>query len=109
MPSYKDNLRSSLCQEAIKYIYKLYRIEHLLENKNASIEEIYQTRQKDFKMVLDEYKLWLQKNYPNVPPQTALGKAMAYSMNRMDNLSNYLLDCRLPIDINLALSKILDN
>ena len=100
--AFKGNLTSSLCQEAIKYIDKLYRIEHLLDNKNASIEEIYQTRQKDSKMVLDEYKLWLQKNYPNVPPQTALGKAMAYSMNRMDNLSNYLLDGRLPIDNNLA-------
>ena len=28
--------------------------------------------------------------------------AMAYSINRMDNLSNYLLDGRLPIDNNLA-------
>lgn len=100
--AFKGNLTSSLCLEGIKYIDSLYKIEHMLEKKSASIEEIYNTRQKDSKEILDEYKVWLDKNYPTVPPKTALGKAMAYSLNQFDNLANYILDGRLSIDNNLA-------
>lgn len=100
--AFKGNLTSSLCTEGIRFIDNLYKIEHMLENKKASIEEIYNVRQNESKKVLEEYKLWLDKNYPTVPPKTALGKAMAYSINNFDNLSNYILDGRLSIDNNLA-------
>lgn len=100
--AFKGNLTSSLCAEGIRFIDDLYKIEHKLEKKNASIDEIYETRQNESKSILDEYKAWLDKNYPTVPPKTALGKAMAYSLNQFDNLANYILDGRLSIDNNLA-------
>lgn len=100
--AFKCNLTSSLCTEGIKFIDNLYKIEHRLEKANASIGEIYETRQKESKKVLDAYKEWLDTNYPTVPPKTALGKAMAYSINQFGNLSNYILDGRLAIDNNLA-------
>lgn len=44
--------------------------------------------------------LWLQQQYVQVLPQSAIGKAIAYSLQRWDRLSAYVNDGKLNIDNN---------
>ena len=50
--------------------------------------------------LLDELRLWLDKTLPQVPPKTALGKALGYLNKHWDKLTRYLEDGRLQIDNN---------
>lgn len=91
---------NSICLQGIKFLDDLYKIEHKLEN--ASIEKIYEVRNKESKEILNNYKKWLDETYPLLPSRGNLAKALYYSINNYDNLCNYLLDGRLAIDNNLA-------
>ncbi|MGM9971031.1 MAG: IS66 family transposase [Anaeroplasmataceae bacterium] len=93
---------NSICLQGIKFLDDLYKIEHKLQKKNASIQEIYEVRNKESREILNNYKIWLDKTYPLLPPKGNLAKALYYSINNYDNLCNYLLDGRLAIDNNLA-------
>ncbi len=93
---------NSICLQGIKFIDDLYKIEHKLEKEKASIERIYAVRNKEAKIILENYKKWLDETYPLLPPKGNLAKALFYSINNYDNLCNYLLDGRLSIDNNLA-------
>ena len=95
---------NSICLQGIKFLEDLYKIEHKLQKKNASIQEIYEIRNKESKEILKKYKTWLEETYPLLPQKGNLAKALYYSLNNYDNLCNYLLDGRLAIDNNLALS-----
>lgn len=44
--------------------------------------------------------MWLQQQYVQVLPQSAIAKAMAYSLQRWEKLSAYVNDGRLNIDNN---------
>lgn len=100
----KGELKNSnaICLEGIKFFNDLYKIEHKLEKENASVDRIYEVRNKEAKPILDNYKKWLEKTYPILPPKGNLAKALYYSINNFDNLCNYLQDGRLSIDNNLA-------
>lgn len=100
--AFKGEYTSTYCDEALKFIDSLYHIEHELERSGASLDEINDVRHNRSKKVLDDYKKWLDEKYNEVPPKTAIGKAMAYSLNQFNELSNFLLDPRLPLDNNLA-------
>ena len=52
--------------------------------------------------MLEEYKAWLDKSILQVPPKSALGKALAYSLNQWPKLTRYLEDGHLNIDNNRA-------
>lgn len=88
--------------EAIDIIAKLYAIEKNFKEQNASAELIYQHRQQESKIILDDFKHWLVNLRPKVPPKTPLGKAIAYSLNHWGALNQYIEDGRLNIDNNLA-------
>jgi len=93
---------NSICLQGIKFLDDLYKIEHRLEKENASIDKIYEVRNKESKAILESYKKWLDETYPLLPPKGVLGKALFYSIHNYNNLCNYLLDGRLAIDNNLA-------
>jgi len=52
--------------------------------------------------LLEEYKAWLDKSILQVPSKSALGKALAYSLNQWPKLTRYLEDGHLNIDNNRA-------
>ena len=83
---------------ALSMIQKLYRIEIGLKDKNA--DEKYQLRQEKAKPLLDKFYQWLEK--ANVPPKTALGKAVQYCKNQWHKLIRYIEDGYLTIDNNRA-------
>lgn len=90
--------------QAIKEIQKLYLVEK--QAKDLSPEERYQLRQNKAKPTIDKLKIWLEKSLPQVPPKTAIGKALSYLDNQWPNLIQYLEDGAYPIDNNLAENKI---
>ena len=52
--------------------------------------------------MLEEFKSWLEKRFPQTPPKGLLGKAIAYTLDQWDNLVRYLEDGCLRPDNNLA-------
>lgn len=86
---------------ALSYIGKLYAIEAKAREDNLTPEQTYQLRQKKAKPILEEFKAWLIKLYPQTPPKGLLGKAIAYCLNQWHKLERYIMDGRLRIDNNL--------
>jgi transposase len=83
---------------ALNHIQKLYRLEIQLKDKTAA--QKYQGRQEKAKPLLAQFYQWLEK--ANVPPKTALGKAIQYCKNQWPKLSRYIEDGDLNIDNNRA-------
>lgn len=90
-----------LAHEAVDYIRKLYKVEKEAEENNLSNEERKALREKESKPVLLEIRIWLDSNYPKVPPQSAIGKAMFYALNNWEQLNRYTENGILEIDNNL--------
>lgn len=83
---------------ALSLITKLYGIEQSVKGK--SVNEIYETRQKQAKPIVDKFKHWLTEHEDKIPPKSALGQAIKYSLNQFDKFERYLEDGRLKIDNN---------
>ncbi len=56
----------------------------------------------DSKLILDDLESWLDRKKQQVPPKTALGKAVTYTSNLSPRLIGYLEDGRLALDNNAA-------
>lgn len=80
------------------YCDKLFEIEKQL--KDLEPKERYEKRLELAKPVWDAYLSWLKNSNPL--PQSALGKAIYYSLNQWKYLQNYLLDGRCEISNNRA-------
>ncbi len=83
---------------ALSMIQKLYRIEISLKDKQAI--DKYQLRQEKAKPLLEQFYKWLEKS--NVPPKSAIGKAIQYCKNLWHKLVRYIEDGNLSIDNNRA-------
>lgn len=83
-------------QQALAWIDKLYQIERAIAKSPP--EERHQRQQHDSAAVLDEFKVWLDKQ--SVPPQPLLGKAINYTLGQWPRLVVYRDDERLNIDNN---------
>ena len=94
--------RTSNAEKAIKYIKKLYAIEHKAEEQKLTYKELFEERRKHAKPILDEFKNWLEKLAPKTPPKGLLGKAISYTLKQWDRLIHYLDDGRISPDNNLA-------
>jgi len=80
---------------------KLYALERQAKENELSVDELYQIRRKIIP-VLDDLKQWMLENYRSVLPQSAIGQAIYYSLQRWDKLCLYTTDGRLQIDNNLV-------
>ncbi len=83
---------------ALSMIQKLYRLEVQLKDKSAT--QKYTERQEKASPLLAKFYQWLEK--ANVPPKTALGKAIQYCKNQWHKLVRYIEDGNLNIDNNRA-------
>ena len=70
--------------------------------KEATPSQKYETRQRETLPLLNDFKLWLDKSALQVPPKSALGKAIGYSLNQWSKLSRFVKDSHLSIDNNRA-------
>ncbi len=92
--------KASLAHIALQRIQLLYRIER--QCKDLEPGERLQQRQQRAVPVLADFRQWLDRHLPLVPPKSALGKAMHYAHKQWDRLTVYIQNGRLTIDNNLT-------
>lgn len=92
--------KTGKADQALAYIQQLYRVEQSINDKTT--DEKYQARQQQSQAILDKLKHWLDKSLPQVPPKTALGKALYYLNAQWPRLINYIQSGDYPIDNNAA-------
>jgi len=85
---------------AMEEIQKLYTIERISKENNLNFEELKAVRCLKSAPVLKGLYHWMQQQYIHVLPKSAIGKALAYSLERWDHLSLYITDGKLNIDNN---------
>lgn len=89
-----------LAGEAIEMIRDLYKVEKMI--KDGGIEERLRARRTETKPILDKIRTWLDEHQDKVPPQSQLGRALAYADDEWPHLIRYIEDGRLAIDNNLV-------
>lgn len=85
---------------AVNRIQKLYAVES--QCKELMPEARHQQRQEKALPLLKEFKTWVDKSLLTVAPKTALGTALAYTVNQWHKVIRYTEDGRLSIDNNRA-------
>ena len=83
-----------------------YEIERKARERNIDFETRKRYRQIYAKPVLAEIKNWLNKNIQEVLPKSAIGKAVAYTLNLWPQLEEYVNDGKYEIDNNLIENSI---
>jgi transposase len=86
--------------EAILIIRKLYAIEKIARDQFFNSEQRYHLRQRLSVPILSDFKLWLEQTKKSVPPQSAIGKAIVYTLNQWAHLTTYVQDGEIQIDNN---------
>lgn len=92
--------KTGKADQGLAYIQKMYALERAIKEKPP--DERYRRRQKDIKPVIDKLRAWLEKSLPQVPPHSAIGKALYYLHAQWPRLIRYLEDGAYPIDNNPA-------
>ena len=86
----------------ISRLQEVYAVERTIREEELKGEEIILIRKEKALPVLNELGQWLKENIIHHPPQTPIGKAMAYSLSRWNKLTEYIGDPLLEIDNNLV-------
>jgi len=89
---------SPMAAQALAYIGQLYDIER--EVKPLSAEQRHQIRQNQSKPLLDTLHAWMLSVRQKVLNNSAVAKALDYSLRRWAALSRFIDDPHLPIDNN---------
>lgn len=89
---------STVAVQAIQRIAWLYRIE--ADARELSCEQRLQLRQERSKPLWEELHVWLLLERARVPDGSAIAKAIDYSLNHWQALSEFLTDGAVPVDNN---------
>jgi len=81
-------------------IQELYAIERKADEEELPAEEVLKLRQDKAVPILEALGKWMQQAYTEVLPQSAIGKALAYSLTRWGKLKIYTTNGKLNIDNN---------
>ena len=81
-----------------------FRALYLLDKqfKDLTVEQRYLLRQEKSKPLMADLKQWCDDNVAKTTKESALGKAIRYTLNQWDYLVRYLDDGNLQIDNNAA-------
>lgn len=85
---------------AISFIAKLYAVEKHSKDSDAAAR--HHSRQEKSVATLKTFQQWLKKTQQQVPPKTALGKAVHYTLEYWEELTRYTENGDWPIDNNTA-------
>jgi hypothetical protein len=96
----------ALATEAICYIRKLYKVEDEADKAGLTPDERCEKRQKESYPIILTFEKWMMDHYPEVLPQSRIGKAIAYTYSLLPRLSRYVNDGRINIDNNLIENSI---
>jgi len=78
----------------------LYALERRCSQQGLSFDQIKQAGQREAVPILNALGQWMKEQYIQVLPKSAIGKALAYSIERWDKLCRYAEDGMLNIDNN---------
>jgi transposase len=90
----------------LEEIQKLYALEREIKETKASATEIMAMRKERAVPVIEGLKQWMITNKPEVMPKSVIGKAIDYTLSRIDALKVYTTDAKLQIDNNLVENSI---
>jgi hypothetical protein len=83
---------------ALTAIRKLYDIEAYCKEHCLTIDQIREKRQTEAMPILSELGKWMKEQYIQVPPKSAIGVALGYSIKRWGKLSLYTTNGKFQID-----------
>jgi len=101
----KDSDRER-AEQALKLFQSLYEIEREAREQDLSYDERKILRQNKSIEKLQELETWLKENIIQVLPKSAIGGAIAYTLNLWPRLIRYTQDGRYEIDNNLVENSI---
>ena len=89
---------STVAEQALKQIQLLYQYESVAKGLSPPDRLAY--RRQHMKSVLDEFETWLHAQQTLVPPNSAIAKAIRYTLSNWTALTRLLDNAQLPIDNN---------
>jgi transposase len=95
----RDN-KFGMAPTALRKFRALYLLEK--QFKDLTIEQRYCLRQEQSKPLMADLKQWCDDNVAKTAKESAIGKAIRYTINQWDYLVRYLEDGNLQIDNNAA-------
>jgi transposase len=96
--------KASIPGRALALIAKIYKIDK--EVKLLPSEKRTAERKTRTEPLLKELKFFIEDSQKRVPPQSAIGKAISYTLNAWEYLENIYLDHRIKLDNNLTENEI---
>jgi transposase len=94
---------SDSATRAMEFILDVYRIERaVLDADMLGTPEHLEMRDTRSRVVMEEFKAWLDAERPRHPPKSPLGEAIGYALNQWKELTLFLTDPHLPIDNNAS-------
>lgn len=84
----------------LQEIQKLYALEREIKEQQLSGAEIIKLRTEKALPVIETLKKWLMAAKPGVLPKSPMGKAIDYTLPRIEALRVYTTDAKLQIDNN---------
>lgn len=88
--------RGSVAGKALSMIQKIYKADD--ELKELPSNERLKRRCLEVKPLVEAYLAWAEKVYPQLPPNSAVGKGIYYSIQRKEGLQRFLSNGNIPID-----------
>lgn len=92
--------KAGRADKAIALIAKLYGVEK--QARWLLPQERHALRQAHSRAVVDQLQQWLEKSLQQVPPKSAIGRALKYLHGQWPRLTVFLQDGRIPLDNNPA-------
>ena len=91
-------------EEMLLFYRSLFENERVLSERGATPAETLEARQELSSPLLANMKVWMEerKKSGRVLPQSALGKAIEYSLSRWDTFEAFLMDASLPLSNNIS-------
>ncbi|WP_221901354.1 IS66 family transposase [Bathymodiolus platifrons methanotrophic gill symbiont] len=89
-----------MAQTALRKFARLYALEK--QFKGLTIEQRYLLRLEKSKPLLEDLKQWCDNNLTKTAKDSAIGKAIRYTINQWDSLTRYIDDGNIQIDNNAA-------
>jgi hypothetical protein len=91
---------SNHVDKILKLIGRLYTLEHRFKDEDKTEADLVQARQEEAKPVFNELHTLVKGLYSEVPPETILGKALAYAVKNLPLIEQYLSHSFIGLDNN---------
>lgn len=105
LPSSRS-LANVAIEEHIRKVYqvesqiKSLREEHERRGETLPLETVLALRQEKSKPAMEGFKAWVDELLPGTAPKSALGRALAYTVNQWTKLVKFLEHPEMPVDNN---------